>query len=303
MGSGWNVKKGFIMYLVVVLFFVGTFSNKAEAAIFDQKKAPLIVINKKTNELAYFKNGELVKTFPVATGKKPSYTPEGTFKIVNKIKNRPYYKEKIPGGDPKNPLGKRWLGLDANGTNGTTYAIHGNNNPRSIGKYVSAGCVRMHNEDVEWLFDEVKLNTKVVITTSKESLETIAAAHIEVVPAFTQIDGQIYFNGEPISFAQLSVIYKGFTLVPLRKIFEILGATVEYDLSTQSIKATKGDKILEHKIGSKTAKINGKEFKIDIESKIVNGHTMVPLRFVSEVFDVLVEWKQDEQSVYIYSRY
>ncbi len=119
----------------------------------------------------------MIKTFKVATGRQSSYTPEGTFKIVNKIKNRPYYKANIPGGHPNNPLGDRWLGINARGTNGTTYAIHGNNNAGSIGTYASAGCVRMYNDDVRWLFDQVKVNTPVVITSTSQSFEAIAASH------------------------------------------------------------------------------------------------------------------------------
>ncbi|WP_316568240.1 L,D-transpeptidase family protein [Neobacillus sp. YIM B06451] len=136
-----------------------------------------IIINKSTNLLAYYKNSTLVKIFSVGTGREPSLTPEGKFKVVNKIVNRPYYKEKIPGGSPKNPLGKRWLGLNANGTWGTTYAIHGNNNPSSIGKYVSGGCIRMHNEEVQWLFDQVAVNTPVIITASKLPFHSIASAN------------------------------------------------------------------------------------------------------------------------------
>ncbi len=134
----------------------------------------LIIINKATNELAFFDSGTLVNVFDVATGRTDTLTPEGTFKIVNKIKDRPYFKENIPGGDPRNPLGDRWLGLDARGTYGTTYAIHGNNNPNSIGTYVSAGCVRMHNDEVRWLFDQVELFTTVIITNSTASFEEIA---------------------------------------------------------------------------------------------------------------------------------
>ena len=90
----------------------------------------LIVINKKTNQMAYYTNGKLAKIFLVGTGRKTSYTPEGTFKIVNKIKNRPYYKENIPGGSPKNPLGVRWLGLEARGTYGTTCLLYTSPSPR-----------------------------------------------------------------------------------------------------------------------------------------------------------------------------
>ena len=117
------------------------------------------------------------RTFSVATGKSADLTPEGSFTIVNKIKNRPYYKYKIPGGDPRNPLGDRWLGLDVDDTAGTTYAIHGNNNAKSIGKYVSAGCIRMNNDEIHWLYSRVQVGTKVIITTSELKYEEIADQH------------------------------------------------------------------------------------------------------------------------------
>jgi lipoprotein-anchoring transpeptidase ErfK/SrfK len=128
-------------YVGVLLFLLLWFWVTPGFVAAATESSTLIIVNKETNELAYFKNGLLERTFPVGTGEKPEYTPEGTFSIVNKIKNRPYYTDNIPGGDPRNPLGDRWLGLDANGTYGTTYAIHGNNNPDSIGNYVSAGCM------------------------------------------------------------------------------------------------------------------------------------------------------------------
>lgn len=156
------------MLLVSMVFF----EAPAQAAGGD-----IIIINKTNNQLAYYQNNKLIKTFKVGTGRKPSYTPEGKFKIVNKITNRPYYSGKIPGGDPRNPLGNRWLGLNARGTWGTTYAIHGNNNPKSIGGYVSGGCIRMYDDQVEWLYNQVKVNTTVIITTSKKSFNSIAAAN------------------------------------------------------------------------------------------------------------------------------
>jgi lipoprotein-anchoring transpeptidase ErfK/SrfK len=131
------------------------------------KYEQFIMISKKTNKLSFYEEGKLVKSFPVATGKKPSYTPEGLFTIHEKIKNRPYYKEKIKGGDPNNPLGDRWLGLKVtrNGKTSYAYGIHGNNNEKSIGKYVSAGCIRMHNKDVRWLYDRIKTSTPVYIVS------------------------------------------------------------------------------------------------------------------------------------------
>lgn len=157
-----------IFTIFLVIFFLGLQPSYAAG------KNQLIIINKTTNKLAFFENGALIKTFPVATGRRVSYTPEGKFKIVTKIKNRPYYKLGIPGGSPRNPLGDRWLGLNARGTWGNTYGIHGNNNPRSIGTYASAGCVRMYNRDVRWLFDRVAKYTTVFITRSKKSSQEIA---------------------------------------------------------------------------------------------------------------------------------
>jgi glucan-binding YG repeat protein len=171
------MKKLLIPFLLFFTFFA--FVGPAEASNGSQ----LIIINKKTNTLAYYNGGTLVKTFKVGTGRSRSLTPEGKFKIVNKIVNRPYYKNNIPGGDPRNPLGNRWMGLDARGTYGTTYAIHGNANENSIGRYVSAGCVRMHNADVRWLFDQIKMKTDVVITYSSAGFDAIAAANGYVVTA------------------------------------------------------------------------------------------------------------------------
>ncbi|MCT8140025.1 L,D-transpeptidase family protein [Anaerobacillus sp. CMMVII] len=164
------MKKLFSFFLLLFLLVVGSsnvFANGQQ----------MIIVNKSNNQLAFYNQGKLEKTFKVATGRENSFTPEGKFKIVNMIKNRPYYTNNIPGGHPSNPLGDRWLGLNARGTYGTTYAIHGNNNPSSIGTYASAGCIRMYNEDIRWLFDRVAVNTPVIITNSKQSFQQIATAN------------------------------------------------------------------------------------------------------------------------------
>ncbi|MFF2290720.1 L,D-transpeptidase family protein [Peribacillus butanolivorans] len=164
--------KKFIVFVLMFFFCFGGYSNSSDAA-----SKQLIIINKSNNQLAYYENNKLVRVFIVATGKKSTYTPEGKFKVVTKIVNRPYYKGKIRGGDPKNPLGNRWLGINARNTPGNTYAIHGNNDSNSIGKYVSAGCVRMYNEDVKWLYGKVNMNTTVIITSSSKSFASIAATN------------------------------------------------------------------------------------------------------------------------------
>src|SRR4051812_154590 len=65
----------------------------------------------------------------------------------------------IPGGSPKNPMGAAALTLS-----GGQYAIHGTNNPGSIGGYVSYGCIRMYNQDITDLYDRVGVGTPVIVT-------------------------------------------------------------------------------------------------------------------------------------------
>ena len=65
----------------------------------------------------------------------------------------------IPGGSPKNPMGVAAMTLA-----GTEYAIHGTNNPGSVGGFVSHGCVRMYNEDITDLFKRVSHGSEVVVT-------------------------------------------------------------------------------------------------------------------------------------------
>ncbi|MFK9091673.1 L,D-transpeptidase family protein [Bacillus salipaludis] len=181
-------KLSVIFVLLLSIFF---FTVPADAASSSQ----LIIINKKTNTLAFYNAGKFVRTFSVATGRSRDLTPEGKFRIVNKIVNRPYYTGNIPGGDPRNPLGNRWMGLEANGTYGTTYGIHGNANESSIGKYVSSGCVRMHNEEVRWLFDQVELYTTVIIAYSDSSFDAIAKANgISVnTDGWVKVSGDWYY--------------------------------------------------------------------------------------------------------------
>lgn len=107
-----------------------------------------IEINVTNHTLSLFRNGVLFKTYPVAVGKASTPTPKGSFKIKNKASN--------PGG----PFGVRWMGLTAPGG---SYGIHGTNNPASIGKSISNGCIRMYNKDVIELSNLVPVGTTVNI--------------------------------------------------------------------------------------------------------------------------------------------
>ncbi|MDR6227368.1 L,D-transpeptidase family protein [Desmospora profundinema] len=164
-----------------------------------------IEVNKKTNQLTLYRNGTVAKTYPVATGRTSSLTPEGTFEIIIKI-NKPGWKG-IPGGDPSNPLGERWLGLQVNGDNGRTYGIHGTNRPESIGSHASMGCVRMYNEDVIELYNTVPAGTLVRIHNGDQSgppqpkppQVTPADGKVEITVSVANVRSQPSMNGTVVA--------------------------------------------------------------------------------------------------------
>ena len=118
-----------------------------------------IAVDKSQNRLFLKRQGEIVKTYIVSTGKNNN-TPVGDFKIVNKLLNPTWFKTGavIPPDSPENILGSRWMGFDRKG-----YGVHGTTDPDNLGKQITLGCVRMKNEDVEELFNMVSVGTEVTI--------------------------------------------------------------------------------------------------------------------------------------------
>jgi len=94
-------------------------------------------------------------------------TPVGTFHIANKAQWagwRAYWGEYIPGGSPRNPLGARWLGTTARGwETGRAIGIHGTNQPSSIGRRISGGCIRLTNQHAIEMYDTIPIGTRVII--------------------------------------------------------------------------------------------------------------------------------------------
>ena len=129
--------------------------------------AKVILINRSLNRLYLYEGNKLFRTFRVATGQAIYPTPRGLWHIVVKYRNPWWYPptsspwarglKPVPPG-PNNPLGTRWMGLDAPGV-----GIHGTDAPSSIGYSASHGCVRMQVPDAEWLFDHVDIGTTVFV--------------------------------------------------------------------------------------------------------------------------------------------
>ncbi|WP_134685749.1 L,D-transpeptidase [Brevibacillus migulae] len=112
-----------------------------------------IRISLSKRRLSLYNGSQLVKVYPVGVGKIATQTPRGDFYIINKVPYPYSYK-----GGPLSVFGTYWLGL-----NKPHYGIHGTNRPSSIGKFVSHGCIRMYNKDVEELARLVQIGTPVKI--------------------------------------------------------------------------------------------------------------------------------------------
>lgn len=118
-----------------------------------------IFVDKSQNILILKDGNEIVKSYRVSTGENNS-TPVGDFTITTKLVDPVWFNRGVvvPPDSPQNVLGSRWLGFDYPG-----YGIHGTVEPDNIGKQVTAGCVRMRNEDVEELYGIVPTGTKVSV--------------------------------------------------------------------------------------------------------------------------------------------
>ena len=134
------------------------------------QSARRIVISIPDRSLAVIESGRVVKVYPTAVGASSTPTPTGFYRIVQRVPNPTWYtKGRIVPPGTSNPLGTRWIGLSVKG-----YGIHGTNSPQSIGHNASHGCVRMHNHDVEELFELVAVGDAVELygerTTELESI-------------------------------------------------------------------------------------------------------------------------------------
>jgi lipoprotein-anchoring transpeptidase ErfK/SrfK len=138
-------------------------ASPAEAE--DAKPQRRIVVSIPDRKLALIEDGRVVKVYPTAVGRATSPTPGGTFTIVQRISNPAWYAPgKVIAPGTSNPLGTRWLGLSRK-----SYGIHGTNEPRSIGRNASHGCVRMRNRDVEDLFARVAVGDVVELHGERDA--------------------------------------------------------------------------------------------------------------------------------------
>ena len=123
---------------------------------------------------------------------------------------------------------------------------------------------------------------------------------------FAEDNITVTVNGNKLNFDQPPIIKDGRTLVPLRAIFEALGAEVLWIEDEQAIAAQSGDTTIVMQIGNNqfgkmTSSDNGVTYDLDVPPEIINGRTLVPARAVAEALDCSVDWDGNTQTVTIIS--
>jgi len=145
-------------------------SNAREIVQFTSYPAGTVVVKTRERRLYYVLGGRKAIRYPVGVARagmawsgtasidgkyiRPAWSPPDMIKREN-----PRVPNVIPSGSPANPMGEAAMTLSGGGQ----YAIHGTNNPRSIGRFVSHGCIRMYNRDIMDLYNRVSLGTPVVV--------------------------------------------------------------------------------------------------------------------------------------------
>lgn len=109
----------------------------------------------------------------------------------------------------------------------------------------------------------------------------------------------VVVDGTPMSLSKPAVTMNGYTIIPMKDIFERLGASVSWDGDNEIVTAQKEEINVQLKIGSPVAQINGVSYLLPVKAQIFEGRTMVPLRFVSQALGCHIGWDGDTFTAYV----
>lgn len=129
------------------------------------------------------------------------------------------------------------------------------------------------------------------------------ASALTVLPSYTLAQTppiKVVLNGSPLTFTGTPPLQiNGSTLVPMRDIFEALGAAVKFDKASQTVYGQKGATAIVLPVGALSATVNGQPQALPVPAKLINGTTLVPLRFISQALGASVLWKPAISTVII----
>lgn len=221
-----------------------------------------------------------------------------------------------PGVTPPHDYSQKFALLDSAGNNLTGFK-YGNvrwnrgfwNGFQIVNRdyYFTAGLVNRNGAEIlPTIFEDIILTKEgyaFVTVADPETGGNCRVGYFKIPDSFNEAKGSrpvtVYLNGVELYFDSEPVIKDQRAMVPMRKIFESLGAEVAWDGDTKTVTAKSGDQTIKLTIGSKIASVNGSEIQLDAAPFIQSDRTLVPLRFVSEHLEAGVQWDDQNRRVII----
>lgn len=158
-----------------------------------------------------------------------------------------------------------------------------------------------------YIYQYVISRKEVIEITNRKKLILIIILMLNMLYLYTSAASatgslSVQVDGKILNIDVQPIIENGRAMVPLRTIFEALGAVVKYNAETETVIATKGLTSINLQIGNSHARVNGKTINIEVPARIIDGRTLVPLRFVSEALGASVDWDNVTKTVKIESK-
>ena len=267
-----------LKFFTAIILILSALASPAYA----QKK---ILINAASRLMLFYDGDTKLAVYHLGLGKVSTPTPTGYYKITSKEINPPWIDPsdpefEVPSG-PDNPLGYRWMQFSGN------YGIHGTNRPESIGGYVSNGCVRMNERDVEELFDSVEVGTPVEISYNR--------VVVEKTP-----DGEVAYYIYPDGYGMQEITVADVTkwIEP----FGVLAFESEYDIS-QKIEASDGEPTFIGKPynvevnGQLTQPTDANNTRFFAKAVLRDGITYMPAVPIAKILRLKLEWNKGESTL------
>jgi lipoprotein-anchoring transpeptidase ErfK/SrfK len=187
--TGWILSRLAMAATVAAVLTVQAIAQKTDVQEQNPQPAPsikatkrVIIVSLEDRKLALVEDGQVKKVYTVAVGKASTPSPVGEFTIERRVANPTYSHDgKVVPAGPHNPVGTRWMGLSIHG-----YGIHGTNEPRSIGKAASHGCIRMARADLEDLYPMVQVGDAVELIGQRNEETARLFGPTPVIPAVQQ---------------------------------------------------------------------------------------------------------------------
>lgn len=127
---------------------------------------PRLEVHLSNRKLTLYRGNTAIRQYPIAIGQRGWETPTGRFRVLDMREKpiwiHPFTHQVVPNSDPKNPLGRFWIGFWTDGEHWVGF--HGTPHEKMIGQAVSHGCIRMHDEHIDEVYYQVSTGTPVIVT-------------------------------------------------------------------------------------------------------------------------------------------